>query len=247
LNLFTTVVKTFLLYQLMPVAIEDLRVRLVIPPRVGSFKALIYAFNDPLAPFMTLLHTVDQIRLKDQLVVNVNVSNAATAKYIGLYTITDYDTTVLSYFNVNSVPSIWRHDQSGRTNNFFGVQYDSMLDLVFNVQAGQVRIFNSLGVMSETAWSVESFVTSDRQISMLSAENFELRDGIYSATIMRDILTPQEALPDPVNNTPLTHGTKLTGVSIRMVLRNSETLRQIELRAVYMGSDELAGNLLAKK
>jgi hypothetical protein len=122
-----------------------------------------------------------------------------------------------------------------------------MLDLVFNVQAGQVRIFNSLGVMSETAWSVESFVTSDRQISMLSAENFELRDGIYSATIMRDILTPQEALPDPVNNTPLTHGTKLTGVSIRMVLRNSETLRQIELRAVYMGSDELAGNLLAKK
>jgi hypothetical protein len=246
-NLFSTVVRTFLLYQPMPVAVVDLRIRIAVPPRTGSIKILVYAFNDPLSPFMTLLQTVDQIRLKDAFVLNVNVPNTTIAKYIGLYAITDYDTTVLSYFNVNSVPSIWRHDQTGRTNNFFGVQYDTMIELVFSVQAGQVRIFNSLGIMSESAWSVESFVTSDNQLSALATENFRLRDGIYTATIMRDMLTPQGALPDPINNTPLMHGTKLTGVFIKMVLRNSETLRQIELRAVYIGSDELSGNLLAKR
>lgn len=247
LNLFTTVVKSQLLYQPMPVIKEDLRLRMIIPARAGSIKVLIYAFNDPLNPLMTLLEEVSLIRLKDYYVLNINVPNDLVAKYIGLYTVSDYDTTVIGYFNVNSVPSIWAHDQSGRTNNFFGVQYDSAIELVFNVQAGQVRIFNSLGVMSETAWSVESFVTSEGQLSALDTANFRLRDGVYSASIMRNILTPQDALPDPVNNKPITHGAKMMGVWIKMILRNSETLRRIELRAVYLGSDELSGNLLAKK
>jgi hypothetical protein len=148
---------------------------------------------------------------------------------------------------VNSVPSVWAHDQDGRTNNFFGVQYDSMINLVLNVRQGQVRIFNNIGIMSETVWSAELIYTSEGQLSALAKENFRLRDGIYSAAIMRDILTPQDALPDPLNNKPIIHGTKLTGVWIGMILRNDETLRQIELRAVYLGSDELSGNLLNKK
>lgn len=247
LNLFTTVSKTQLLYQPMPVAEEDLRMSILIPARLGSVRLFVYAFNDPMAPLMTLLQDLSLIRVKDAYTLNVTVTSEVSAKYIGLYMITDYDRTLLNYFNVNGVPSIWSHDQFGKTNNFFGVQYDSAIEMVFNVSHGQVRIFNSLGIQSETAWRVESFTTSEGQLSALSEENFRVRDGIYSSAIMRDMLTPQESLPDPVNNTPILHGSKLAGVWIKMVLRNSETLRQIELRAVYLGSDELAGNLLAKK
>ncbi len=247
LNLFSTVVKTYLLYQAIPLGVESVRIRVTIPERAGSMRLLVYSFNDPEAPTQNLLQDLNLIRIKGLYELNVNVPNPTITKYVGLYAVVDYDETLISYFNVNSVPSIWVHDQIGRTNNFFGVQYDSSIELVFNVQAGQIRIFNSLGIMSEAAWSVESFLTSDGQISMLGTDNFRLRDGMYSAAILRDILTPQDALPDPVNNKPILHGTKLSGVWIRMVLRNSETLRQIELRAVYLGSDELAGNLLAKK
>jgi hypothetical protein len=246
-NLFTTVIRSYMLYQPMPVIKEGLRVQLVIPKRLGSIHALVYAFNDPLNPLQSFVAEANLIHLKDDYKLTINAPSGIIAKYIGVYTITDYDLTLLSYFNVNSVPSIWSHNQAGRTNNFYGVQYDTMIDIILNVQAGQVRIFNSIGVMSETVWSVESISTSEGQASALSEENFRLRDGIYSASFMRDMLTPQESLPDPVNNTPLVHGSKLMGVWIRMVIRNSETLRLIELRAVYLGSDVLSGNLLAKK
>lgn len=247
LNLFSTVVKTYILYQPLPLAVEDVQIRLTIPARTGSMKLLVYAFDDPQAPIMTLLQTVDLIENHEVYDLTVNVPNTVAAKYVGFYTITDYDVTLMNYFNVNSVPSVWVHPQSGRANNFFGVQYDSMIDLLFNVADGQIRIFNSLGIISESAWSVETFSTSGGQLSMLAAENFRLRDGIYSAAIMRDILTPQDSLPDPVNNTPLMHGAKMMGDHLRIVLRNSETLRRIELKAVYLGSDELAGNFLGKK
>lgn len=246
-ELFTTATRTYMLYQPMPLAIEDVRLRVVVPAREGSARIRVYSFNDPTLTPDNLLQEVNLIDDKAAYTLNINVANPSITKYIGIQMVTDYDVTRLEYLNVNSVPSIWKHDQIGRTNNFYGVQYDSAIELIFNVQAGQVRIFNSLGVMSETAWSVETITTSQSQLSALDTANFRLRDGIYSAAIMRDMLTPQESLPDPVNNVPIVHGSKMAGLWIKMILRNDETFRRIELRAVYLGSDELAGNLLGKK
>ena len=246
-RLFTTAVKTYLLYQALALEPESVRVRFGVPARTGRMKALIYSFDDPAAPLQNLLATIDLVLNKDLYLYEANIPNPNRSKYVGLYTITDYDLTLIDYFNVNSVPILWVHGQFGLTNNFFNVQYDSAIAVVFNVQAGQVRIFNSLAIKSTDVWSVESILTSDNNVSALSEENFRLRDGVYYASILRDITTPQDALPDPVNNKPILHGRRMTGVWIRLTLRNAQTLRRVELRAVYLGSDELAGHYLNKK
>ena len=247
LNLFSTVVMTHELYQAVPLAAESVRIRLNIPARTGSIKLFIYTFDSLSAPTLHLIHEVSYIHNKDAVDYTVNVPNPATTKYIGFVAVSDYNLTLIDYFNINSVPSIWAHDQDGRTNNFFGTQYDSMIKLIFNVQFGMVKIFNNLGVESEKVWSAEVIETSEGQLSALEKANFRLRDGIYSATIMRDMLTPQDALPDPVNNRPITHGQQLFGTWLSVILRNDETLKQIQIRAVYLGGDELAGNFLNKK
>jgi hypothetical protein len=239
---------THLIYQAVPLADELVRVQLSIPPRAASIHIRAYSFNDPLNPVAgTLL--ADFIAPVSTSVFNflAMVQNATSTKYVGFYAISDYSPALVEYFNVNSVPSIWAHDQDGRTNNFFGVQYESFIQIVFNVQKGQVRIFNNIGVESQSVWSADVIATSAGQLSALDKENFRLRDGIYSAAIMRDLLTPQDVLPDPLTNRPIVHGHKLIGNWISVVLRNSDTLKQVELRAVYLGSDELSGNFLNKK
>ena len=86
---------------------------------------------------------------------------------------------------------LYTHD-SDTYNNFFGVQYNSEIEPVFNQGTGSVKSFMALEEKANGVWaapeietSLMSYGTTPQQSNLVSAD-FELKEGKYCAALLRD-------------------------------------------------------------
>jgi hypothetical protein len=128
---------------------------------------------------------------------------------------------------------LWVHDENEIRNNFFGVQYPSVVTPVLNNQGDLIKVWQSLGLESiqdnkGNDWSV-NFSNDYGQKSKLVPQNFALKERQWFSEIKRDTT-------DVSVNFPLVNGKVLRSEALNVELTNTYT-GDVILRMVMALSD----------
>lgn len=118
---------------------------------------------------------------------------------------------------------LWLHE-SITMNNFYGVQYLSQIEPIFNGEPGVKKVFQSLSQESSTLWVATKLSTTQGQLSSLKSTDYEKKEDIFEASILRDENTPNLA-------NPITQGDVMRSTSIKILLENSDTEKSVLLFA----------------
>lgn len=131
--------------------------------------------------------------------------------------------------------NLYTHDNIGAYNTFYGVAYDSMIKIVFNQNAAQIKDFKALDQRASIAWncpeiltSINSFGTTQQQSNLLGSD-FTLIEGRWCSSFYQDVNSAVAS--------PLINGDDLRGnyISIKFVATTPTTLvnlNQVLLRSV---------------
>lgn len=88
-----------------------------------------------------------------------------------------------SYFYTFKNGNLYKHNSNEIRNNFYGVQYNSKITSVFNVESGTVKNFKSISLNSDKTWSCN--VITDLDTGFISHSYFSLKEGDYFGYIRR--------------------------------------------------------------
>lgn len=89
-------------------------------------------------------------------------------------------------FNNNNSGLMWKHNVNETRNNFYGTQYESIIESVSNYNPSMVKVFEALGIEGSGTWS--GLLTNLTQSTTLGATDFDTREGNRYAMIPRDTL-----------------------------------------------------------
>jgi len=84
---------------------------------------------------------------------------------------------------------LWKHTKDAVPNNFYGVQYNSILK--FPISSQGVKTYGSISVHANKVLSttLDGVKTQLGQVSDLIVEDFQTKEGVHSAVFLRDKLT----------------------------------------------------------
>lgn len=88
-----------------------------------------------------------------------------------------------SYFYTFKNGNLYRHNSNELRNNFYGVQYNSKITSVFNIESGSVKNFKTISLNSDDSWRCE--VITDMATGFVDKSYFSLKEGDYFAHIRR--------------------------------------------------------------
>ena len=81
--------------------------------------------------------------------------------------------------------NLYRHrDDATARNNFYGVQYDSTIQTVFNDAPLDAKMFKTIGLEGDDPWTAA--ITTDFGTGAIDSTYFQLKEGDYYAYIRRD-------------------------------------------------------------
>lgn len=106
------------------------------------------------------------------------------------------------------------HNSGTEYAKYYGVQYRGELQMVFNDQPSESKLYNTIAIEGTTAWDapvIEVFNGSQTQRSNLVIDDFEQYEGKFRAWFLMDVLTPNVA-------NPLINGDNLRGRYIKVTL-----------------------------
>ena len=126
---------------------------------------------------------------------------------------------------------LWIHNDSDVRNKFYGVQYTSILETVFNSMPDQVKVFDAVGADSYYAWSVPSAKTPNGMETEVVAARFSRKEDSFHASMMRDKNDPRATSPQD----GIINGRKLRDRTILVRFENTDT-DEVVLFSVSMKS-----------
>ena len=144
--------------------------------------------------------------------------------------IPDFGGYIFNQYITYSSGNMYTHNTNALYNLFYGVQYSSTVDLVYNASPALIKSFLGLIQQTNTVWSVPVvpvvpnpvyIETSGGQTSTLLSTDFSQKEGVWFASLLRDIGSPGG----------LINGDDLKGNWIKLPLANSSTA-QINLLAI---------------
>jgi hypothetical protein len=89
---------------------------------------------------------------------------------------------------------MYLHNSNNIYNNFYGKQFNSNVKMVSNEAPSNIKVFSNIYQESSDAWSC-ILTNKYGQESSLEVTDFELNEGVYYAALLKDINTPNVALP----------------------------------------------------
>ena len=112
--------------------------------------------------------------------------------------------------------AMYEHNTNVTYNSFYGTNYQSKLDLTFNANPNLIKTFIGLMEQSNYLWRALDIVTSTpNQQSNLLADDFLQKEGIWFASFLRDINSPNG----------IYDGDDLKGNWIKLKLENSSNFK----------------------
>jgi hypothetical protein len=144
--------------------------------------------------------------------------------------IPDFGGYIFNQYITYSAGAMYRHNTNSVYNSFYGTQYSSIVDLVYNASPSLIKSFLGLIQQGDTVWSVPVvpvvsspvyIETNIGQTSTLLSTDFSKKEGVWFASLLRDIGSPGG----------LINGDDLKGNWIKLPLANSSTSR-INLLAI---------------
>lgn len=98
-----------------------------------------------------------------------------------------------NYFYSFKGGNIWRHNTNDTRNNFYGVQYNSIMTSVINQNPLENKLFKTIHLESDAAWS-GTFISDQQTTGFIDSSYFEQKEGDWFAFIRNSGATP--ANPD---------------------------------------------------
>ena len=111
---------------------------------------------------------------------------------------------------------LFTHNSNDTYNNFYGVQFSSEIWIPVNGDPSKVKVLQAVSEESNEVWAATDITTLEGQSSNLITSDFELKEGVRYAAVLRDINTP-----NIVN--PLIEGETMRSQSFLVKLKNSST------------------------
>lgn len=140
---------------------------------------------------------------------------------------------LVSWFNGD----VYFHDNINAYNNFYGVQYGSLIKIVFNQYALLKRTFNTLSYQGSEKWIADTIgdintqainsQTGLRQQSQLIADDIELNENRYDAAFMGDA-NSRATVSEGIND-----GDYLEGTWLEIILRSTVAGTKKYLYGIY--------------
>ena len=90
-----------------------------------------------------------------------------------------------SFFDTSS-GVMWKHNVNDTRNNFYGTQYDSVIEVVSNRNPSMVKVYEAIGIEGGGTWSGK--LTTSDQSTTIGTSDFDTREGHRYAMIYRDTL-----------------------------------------------------------
>ena len=127
--------------------------------------------------------------------------------------------------------AMYTHNTNSVYNEFYGVNYSSVVRIVYNASPSLIKSF--LGVMqqSNTVWSIPGIYTNIPQTSSLESTDFSKKESVWFASLLRDISSPGGII----------NGDDLKGNWVKLELENASlnkiTLLSVDVRHIpsYQG------------
>lgn len=94
--------------------------------------------------------------------------------------------------------NLYQHNVNNTRNNFYGVQYQSIVQSVFNDAPLENKIFKTLNLEGDHPWDT-TMVTDIQNTGFMSASWYEQKEGSWYAFVRNSGTTPA----DPTQNYPL--------------------------------------------
>jgi len=109
----------------------------------------------------------------------------------------DYMLGMNGYFYTWSGGNLYRHNTNDLRNNYYGVQYNSTITGVLNVEPKTIKLFKTMSYESSDRWNCTSLITDLGSGSML-ATYFEQKEGEWF-TFLRENETTRDYRDRNVN------------------------------------------------
>jgi len=144
--------------------------------------------------------------------------------------IPDFGGYIFNQYITYKAGAMYTHNTNSVYNLFYGIQYSSIVELVYNASPALIKSFLGLMQQANTVWSVPVvpvvpspvyIETSGGQTSTLLSTDFSKKEGVWFASLLRDIGSPGG----------LINGDDLKGNWIKLPLANSSTSK-INLLAI---------------
>lgn len=122
---------------------------------------------------------------------------------------------------------LYTHNTNDVRNNFYGVQYNSVISIVSNVEPSRVKVFDSIWERSTKLFSAPTIgdITLpatgnyNQMQSRLLPNVFVVKEGQYYAYFLKNALTANK----PSVAMALQNGDKLRGQALKAILTNDDT------------------------
>lgn len=88
---------------------------------------------------------------------------------------------------------LWKHNASSTYNNFYGAQYTSKVNPVFNKAPVSQKNFTYMSLDADKVWTVNPITTPEGQETFILSAHFEKIQNEWFADIKQDINTPNMA------------------------------------------------------
>jgi len=134
--------------------------------------------------------------------------------------IPDFGGYIFNQYITYKAGAMYTHNTNSVYNLFYGIQYSSIVELVYNSSPSLIKSFLGLIQQTNTVWS-GGVSTSQGQASTLLSTDFSQKEGVWFASILRDSSSPGGIL----------NGDDLKGNWIKFSLGNGSTA-QINLLAI---------------
>ena len=95
-----------------------------------------------------------------------------------------------SFFDNSDNDLVWKHNTNDTRNNFYGTQYNSVIEAVSNRNPSMIKVYEAMAVEGNGTWSAT--VSNSEQSTTISTSDFDIREGHRYAMIPRDTLKSTE-------------------------------------------------------
>lgn len=121
-------------------------------------------------------------------------------------------TGLISFF----AGQLYRHNMNNLYNNFYGTQYSSKLQFISNVEPLKVKVFTNITQDTNSVFRIDKATNKNGQETNLEYTDFEDVEGVYKATLLKDINTPNVA-------EPLIEGDEMRDTFLDITIENEST------------------------
>jgi|DEB0MinimDraft_6_1074348.scaffolds.fasta_scaffold00720_4 hypothetical protein len=156
-----------------------------------------------------------------------------------------------SFFYTNS-GLMWKHNESSTRNNFYGTQYNSIIEAVSNFNPSMIKVFEALGIEGNGVWS--GVLTTSDQSTTIETTDFDEREGHKYSMIFRDTVDSQSnktylgkisnvsnneiTFTSPVHKVPFVKGDTLRIADVNSLNNSNETITGLVSRNKISVSDD---------